>query len=400
MRLNKEQLNKVKDKYGVDELYSWSKINCFLTSPYEYFLNYILHKKEDNANCAYAPLGSIIHQVIEDYYNGKIKYENMIEQFKDGWITIIDIADLKFDRNDDDKNNNIKEKYKEDLFHFFNNHNVIKNKIITEQFIATKIGDYVLQGYADAIYKDKEGNYNIIDWKSSSEYKGKTLEEHSGQLCVYAIGLMQLGVPVEKIKICFNFLKYCTVEVTQKNGKKKERSIERCKLGESLCSNAKMWLKEYGYNENEIDEYIKEMIGINSVDNLPFEVKNKFTISDRYVYIDFTKKLIEKWTNLIIATIKDIKDRENDYKETYNEKCFWDTEDSIKKNSFYFSTLCGYSRNLLKPYNEYCNKIEEKNNSIFEGVGSCFENKKESTNNNYKKFNKDEIDLSWLDDII
>ena len=120
MRLNKEQLNKVKDKYGVDELYSWSKINCFLTSPYEYFLNYILHKKEDNANCAYAPLGSIIHQIIEDYYNGKIKYENMIEQFKDGWITIIDIADLKFDRNDEDKNNNIKEKYKEDLFHFFN----------------------------------------------------------------------------------------------------------------------------------------------------------------------------------------------------------------------------------------------------------------------------------------
>ena len=40
-RLSKEELNKIKEQYGVDELFSWSKVNTFMTSPYEYYLKYI-----------------------------------------------------------------------------------------------------------------------------------------------------------------------------------------------------------------------------------------------------------------------------------------------------------------------------------------------------------------------
>lgn len=386
-RLSKEELNKVKEQYGVDELFSWSKVNTFMTSPYEYYLKYILRKKEDADNCAYAPMGSICHTIIENLYEEEISYDNMVNEFKDGWLTAIDIADLKFDRNDETKNDNIKSKYKTNLIHFFENHEQIKHNIMLEKFIATKIGDNVLQGYVDAIYKDEEGNYHIVDWKTSTKYSGKTLEEKSGQLCVYAIGLTQLGVPLEKIRICFNFLKYCTVEYQQANGKAKTRDVERYKIGESLQSNAKMWLKKLGY-EDELNDYLMKLFDTNDIGCLPADVQEKYVITDCYVYQELTQEFVDKWTNEIITAIKDIKLREKDYEETQSEKVWWDTEESVKSQSYYFSTLCGYSPNLHKPYAEYLSKLEaSQSGDIFGGVSSTTSSK------------VIEDSLAWLNDI-
>jgi len=397
-RLTTEELNKVKKKYNVSTLYSWSKINCFMTSPYEYFLKYVLHKKEDVDNCAYAPLGGIAHSIIERYYGDEIKYEDMVQEFDDGWITAIDVADLKFDRNDNTKNESIKNKYKDNLEHFFRNHTTINSKVALEKFIATKIGSFVLQGYVDAIYKDDNGYYHIVDWKTSTKYSGKTAEEKCGQLVVYAIGLSQMGIPIDKIKICWNFLKYVSVQQQQKNGKFKTREIERCKLGESLQSNAKVWLKEFGYAD-EMDAYLKMLIDTNSIEVLPKEVQEKYVVSDCYVYVDLTQDLIDKWTECIKNTIKDICLREKDYEDTGSEMCFWESEEDVEKQSYYFSTLCGYSANLHKPYKKYLERIEMKYNGtdLFCDVGG---NKEDNFSVSSLKNNSDEIDLSWLNDIV
>lgn len=394
-RLTSEELNKVKEKYNVSTLYSWSRVNCFMTSPYEYFLKYVLHKKEDVDNCAYAPLGGIAHSIIERYYGNEIKYEDMIQEFDDGWITAIDVADLKFDRNDEVKNDSIKNKYKENLEHFFRNHTVIDSKVMLEKFIATKIGSFVLQGYIDAIYKDADGYYHIIDWKTSTKYSGKTAEEKCGQLVVYAIGLSQMGVPMDKIKICWNFLKYVSIQYQQKNGAIKTREVERYKIGESLQSNAKVWLKEFGYTD-EIDDYLKLLLDTNNIDVLPKEVQEKYVISDCYVYVDLTEKLIDKWQDSIINAIKDICLRVKDYENTGSEKAFWDTDESVKSQSYYFATLCGYSANIHKPYKEYLEKLDAQKNGmdLFGGIGDSDTNSVSLTNDDV-----DEIDLSWLESI-
>lgn len=393
MRLTSEQLQEVMRKYGVDELYSWSKINTFMTSPYEFYLQYVLHKKPDVDNCAYAPMGGIVHQIIEDYYSNKISYEDMIDRFEDGWITAIEIANLFFDRNDDTKNTNIKNKYKEDLTCFFKHHKPLENKVELERFLSAKIGDYVLQGYADAITKDGDGNFVIIDWKTSTKYSKKALEEHSGQLTVYAISLIQLGVPIECIRCAFNFIKYCTVEYEQANGTIKSRDIERFELGEKLQTNIAMWLKKLGY-EDQVDDYLKMVVDTNGIECLPECVKSKYKISDCYCYIDLNEKLVEKWTNEIIATIKDIELRKADYEESMNEKVWWDTDESTKAQSYYFSTLCGYSPNLHKPYAEYLSKLEAQQN------GDIFGNLLNSTTSKVIETKNDEIDLSWIDNII
>lgn len=400
-RLTSEELKKVMEKYGVNELFSWSKVDTAINSLYEYFLKYVLHIKEDRTDCAYAPMGGISHSVIEDYYNESIKYEDMIENFDSGWTTAIDIADLKFDRNDESKNKNIAEKYKLNLEHFFKNHVPIKYKIALEKFMTAKIGEYILQGYIDAIYKDDDGNYHIVDWKTSTKYSGKTAEEKCGQLVVYAIGLNQAGVPMDKIKICWNFLKYVSIQYEQANGAIKTREVERYKIGESLQSNAKTWLKKFGYAD-KLDEYLKLLLDTNSISCLPEDVQKKYVISDCYVYVPLTENLINKWKDTIVLTIKDVKLREEDYSKTKSEMCFWDTDESVEKNSFYFATLCGYSGNLHKPYGKYLEKLEARKNGedMFSGIGNNENIVSESTNKIICNNKTDEeTDLSWLDNI-
>ena len=395
-RLTDDELRKIKDKYNVSRLWSWSRLNTFMNSKYEYLLKYILHEEEDRCDSCYTTLGTICHDTLESFYENKIKYEDMIDNYNDGFMTAITIADLKFNRSDEEKNKSIGEKYNENLMHFFKNHTVYKHKLLVEKPIVVNVNNHIFIGYIDALYKDDDDNYHIIDFKSSSIYTGKVLEEHSGQLCLYAIGLSQMGIPLDKIKINFNFLKYCTIKYEQKNGDVKYRNVERCKIGESLQSNAKTWLKAFKY---EPDEYLKLLLDTNNIDCLPEEVKEKYEITDCYVYIDITNDLINKWIDIITSTIIDIALREKDYDETKSDKCFWDDEDSVKAQSYYYSNLCSYSANKLRPYKEYLDKLEEMKNGLglFSGVGTNIENEVVTTKIDNK--NKVEVDLSWLENI-
>lgn len=400
-RLTSEELQALMKNEGVSRIWSWSKWNCFHTSPYEYFLKYILHKKEDRTDCIYTTTGGIAHDIMERRYTGKLPYEQMIDDFEDGWVTAFNIAEMKFDRNSPEKNDKISQKYYENLKHFFMNHTPLKYKPVIEQFVKAKIGDNLFQGYIDVCFKDDEGNFNILDWKTSSIYKGKKAENECGQLVVYAIGLSQQGIPMDKIRICWNFLKYVSIQYEQANGAIKTREIERCKIGESLQTNAKMWLKKLGYTD-QVDDYLKLLLDTNGIECLPKEVQEKYVISDCYVYVSLTDELINRWEETIISTINDIELREKDYEETQSDKAFWDTDESVESQSYYFSTLCGYSPNLHLPYKAYLERTEKaKDGDVFSGVGSSTVESSPvaQTNKVIHQKEPENVDLSWLDNI-
>lgn len=400
-RLTSEELQTLMKNEGVSRIWSWSKWNCFHTSPYEYFLKYILHKKEDRTDCIYTTTGGIAHDIMERRYTGKLPYEQMIDDFEDGWVTAFNIAEMKFDRNSPEKNDKISQKYYENLKHFFMNHTPLKYKPVIEQFVKAKIGDNLFQGYIDVCFKDDEGNFNILDWKTSSIYKGKKAENECGQLVVYAIGLNQQGVPMDKIHICWNFLKYVSIQYEQANGAVKTREVERCKIGESLQTNAKMWLKKLGYTD-QVDDYLKLLLDTNDIECLPKEVQEKYIISDCYVYVPLTDELINRWKETIISTINDIELREKDYEETHSDKAFWDTDESVEAQSYYFSTLCGYSPNLHLPYKAYLERTEKaKDGDVFSGVGSSTVESSPVVQTDKVIHQKDteNVDLSWLDNI-
>ena len=394
-RLSYEELENIKKKYGVDRLWSWSRMSTYMTSKFEYLLKYILKSKEDRCDSCYTTLGTICHDTLDKFYEDKIKYEDMIDDYNDGFTTAITIAGLKFNRSDEEKDKSIGEKYNENLIHFFKNHTVYKHKLLVEKPIIVNVDGRIFVGYIDALYKDDNGIYHIIDFKSSSIYTGKTLEENSGQLTIYAMGLNQMGIPYENIRAEFNFLKYCTIKYEQKNGAIKYRNVERCKIGESLQSNAKTWLNHFKYKP---DEYLMKMLDTNSIDCLPDEVKKKYEITDCHVEVDLSDMAVGKWNNLITDTLVDIELREKDYEESKSVQCFWDDEEDVKRESYYFANLCAYSATKHLPYKAYLEKFEaaQKREDMFSGLlGSDTTSSSSNVINN----KSDEIDLSWLDNI-
>lgn len=389
-RLTHEELEKIKREHNTDRLWSWSRMNTYMTSKFEYLLKYILKSQEDRCDSCYTTLGTICHDTLEKFYEGDIKYEDMIDYYNDGFTTAIVIADLKFNRSDEEKNKSIGEKYNDNLVHFFKNHTVYKHKLLVEKPIIVNINGNVFVGYIDALYKDGDECYRITDFKSSSIYTGNTLAKNSGQLILYSIGLHQMGIPLNKIKPQFNFLKYCTIKYEQKNGTVKYRNVERCKVGESLQSNARAWLKEFGY---EPDEYLKQMLDTNGIDCLPDEVKEKYEITDCHIDVDLTEETVQYWSNLVDTTLQDIMLREKDYEETKSIQCFWDDEESVKEQSYYFANLCSYSATKHLPYKAYIEKFEaEQNGTDIFGIPVSSRSKVIDNKSN-------EPDLSWLDSI-
>ena len=334
-------------------MWSFSTVDTFLTSKYTYFLKKIKNEKPDAEMNIYGIMGNLVHDTIEELYKHNIEYEQLIEKFKSFWDVNIGILDIKFNRTDSTMNDKIKNNYYKDLYHFMVNHEMITDKMLTEQFILIKIGKYYFQGYIDSCIQDCEGNIIINDWKTSSIYQKKDIEKKAMQLQLYSYGLYQKGVPIQNIKACWNFMKYVIVNCKQINGNWKERKIERCKIGTSLQGAITKWLKKLGYSEIYIEETILKLLETNSIDFLDDEIKNKFEFHDCVVYIDITKDTFEQLEKNLSDTIDLIEELTQKYYETHDEMLFWDSDEDIKKQEYYFFNLSDYTANKHKPFKKY-----------------------------------------------
>ncbi|MCD3245386.1 PD-(D/E)XK nuclease family protein [Clostridium botulinum C] len=383
MRKTKEQLNQIKEKYGVDELWSWSKYHSYKTDPYGWYLKYLKHEKETKQSI-YGVEGGVCHDIIEQFYLGEIKYEQMIEEYENKLFEI-NLSGLKYNRKDKKANEKIANKYEECVRLFYKEHIPIKHKAITEQFILIKVGKHIFQGYIDFIHKDENNNYIITDWKTSTIYQGKKIDKEKGQLVLYAEGLIQKGVPINKIKIRWDFLKYCKLTYTlagidkeTKQHKTSTKNVLRNEWVKSIESNLKMWLKKIKqYDELQIEDMVATAIENNNLDNMLEDIQQKYKREDCYVYIPLTKDSIDELKEDIIDTINEIKLNKKAYDCTEDDRIWWTTID--KSNEFYFANLCGYSAKQHKPYKEYLDDL------------NLFVKDREN--------NEEETDDSWLNEL-
>lgn len=373
-----EEVNQIKQQYNINTLWSWSRYKTYKDDTYEYFLKYILKAKEDRQNI-YSISGGVCHDIIESYYNGKIKQEDMLPKYEEE-LFIMNIAEYKYNRNDSDKNEKIANKYENCVKHFFKNHQRPNWSMVCEPHIIIKItDDIVFQGYIDNLAVDKDdtkGKILITDYKTSTIYKGEKLKKESGQLYLYAEGIRQkTGRRLSDIIIQYNFIKYVAVSILQANGKWTKRYIERHIIGESLMSSVKMWLKKQGYEPND---YIDDIVLYNSLDTLPEDVKNKFVINDCYMQVDINEEIINDLKSNIIKTVKEIEEKTIEYNKTKDDNIFW--QDVTKESEFRLAVLSGYSRKHHKPYDEYL-----KDQEIF--------------NTKEKDGADDNDDMDWLNDL-
>lgn len=397
MRKTNAELQAIKEHYGVSELWSFSKVNKFLTSPYEYYLKYILHIKEDKRDGIYTTSGGTIHDILEKFYSGEIKYEDMITSYE-GALFLFDQAELKYNKTDAEKNAKIANKYEDCIKHFFKHHKPFTQKAMIEQFAVTKIEENIFQGYIDFIFQNEDGTMTILDWKSSTIYTGTKVLKEGKQLLIYAQSLIQHGVPIEKIKICWDFLKYVNVKFVQQNGKIKERQIERNAIGSSLANTIKTKMKATKkYSDEEIDSYLEFVVTTNDLSGLPEDISSQFEITDCLVYIPLSEDILKTLNEEVINTIKTIdKCKELWYNkktsgadESELDRIWYDSEEQLKANEYYHWNLSGYSQSLHKPFADYVAKqelLKKEQNSFFGGVDTSNENITEFT----------ETDLSWL----
>jgi hypothetical protein len=404
-RLNYEQLNMIKEKFGVKNLWSFSKVSTFTQCTWLYFLRYVKRIKVKSDNC-YTFWGSIAHDLIQGLYDGEHTYEQMIDKFEAKLIeyNMLEDPKLKFPNENEFSN------YIDNLRHYFKNVKQLPYKVVNEKpVLAVFEGDekYVFQGYIDSEFVDDEDYLVILDYKTSSMsgFSGKKLIEKSRQLMIYALGISIFGrqvdgvmrqFPLDKIKIRYDMMKYCTVSYQLKNGNLKEtkaerrhwvtkianqlrkdledveKSIEKVdkeiaklekKLGKKKITEEeiaelnkqidtlhleKADLVEHFYNPVEINEKIEEAIQNNNLDNMPKFVREKYTVSDCYIDVEITDEIIEEFKSELVETLNEIIAKE---KEEDKEQAF--TRGRIEQNETYYCTNLCELRDHCEFYKEY-----------------------------------------------
>lgn len=387
-RKTKNELDIIKKQYNVSKLWSFSRINQWLTDKYTYFLKYIEHITPDRDDGIYGTSGGRCHDIMEKFYDKEdtavVSNADMLAEYEDALIEF-DLLELKYNKSDEDANLKIANKYEACVKHFFLNHIPIKSDNINiEDFILIKVGKQLFQGYVDFWHTEKNIDENekekdiyiITDWKTSTIYTGEKILKEGRQLLLYALGMSQLkNIKLSDIKIRWNFMKYASVTYPQANGALKTRSVERHVLIEKIKSPLKMWLMKKGY-EDELDYYLDSAIDENNLNILPQEVKELFVIEDCYVYIPIDNSTINELKKTLLETIVDIEKNTLEYETNQDDSIFY--QEVNDKNSYYFNNLCEFSTRYHKPYKEYIDNLK-----LFIDDDT-----------------EDEEDTSWMDDLL
>ncbi|MGY3567586.1 ATP-dependent helicase [Sinomonas sp. RB5] len=78
--------------------------------------------------------------------------------------------------------------------------------------IETKVGPVVVRGRIDAVFRDADGRWDLVDWKTGRAPKGAEARARSVQLAVYRLAWSRLtDTPVEEIRAAFCYLADGTV---------------------------------------------------------------------------------------------------------------------------------------------------------------------------------------------
>lgn len=356
-RKTKQQIEKMKKDLNISRLWSFSRVNGFLTCSQSYFLKYIRHEKELTKG-VYSVLGNAFHDILEDFYSNKIEYKDMILEANKAIIEA-ESKDMKFNITDEAANQKTKDKYFSCIQHFFENHIPVKEKVLSEKEITIRIKNNCFFGYIDAIHKEGD-NYIVTDYKSSTIYTGEKILKEGKQLTLYAMGIHQQGIPLENIKIRWNFLKYAMVTHMQKNGKEKNTKAERHLLVAKMKTSLRMFLKDLNkYTEDEIEGLLDQGVMLNSMSIFPQEIQDKYVIRDCYVEIPLSKESITNLENSLNQTIHRICTMEKEYetikhkeKDTPRAEKLWYKEIEAK-NSFFCYNICSFTAKQCSCYKDF-----------------------------------------------
>jgi DNA helicase II / ATP-dependent DNA helicase PcrA len=72
---------------------------------------------------------------------------------------------------------------------------------------ATEIGGVVVRGRMDAVFRDDDGSFDVVDWKTGRKPAGHAADAAAVQLAVYRLAWAALaGVPVARVRAAFHYV--------------------------------------------------------------------------------------------------------------------------------------------------------------------------------------------------
>lgn len=336
------KLNELQDKGK--KVYSISRLNTFNDCQYGYYKTYIeKNKGKDNI---YSLTGSLLHDYIEGIYLG----EKNKEDLKTGLVETLEKCQMLGIYFPADF---IKEAWISDMKHFVENFKTIDKKLITEQFILFEIVDNIwIQGYIDAIFQGNNGKVDIIDWKSSSEFKKDKLLKAGRQLLVYKEAIEKMSNK-HVDNVGWFMMKYIYVCSRFKNGNTKKKMRARRRWVKDISNSLRTTLKSK-YESYIVDMMINKAIENNNLDNMPQEIRDKYWLEDCVLYYDTSLENINECKEYIINIVKEIEQKDINNIEEWKPVEINDTTDFFCKN------LCNHRCNC-KYLKKYMNKQENNN---------------------------------------
>ena len=330
------------------KVYSFSKLSTFNDCPYRAYLTYKEHLK--GAESVYGILGTCVHDKLEAIMNNeaeKGELKGALEQD----LEQLELLDLHFPK-DFKGGDGIRDNWVADMSHFVDHFEKPKGDFKTEEFLIYKVDDeHYMQGYADLVRLDGEGEQSIFDWKTSSMYDAQGLLEHGRQLVIYAMAKEQEGIKINEI--AWFFLKYVTVEFMGKkrvNSKEKTKivkHINRRKIGQELLKYIRDDLYDAGYDEISVESYLMDVESSNSLDSLPKEIKAGYIIKPCVVKYELTDEIREECRQYIKNSINQFEALGDDPQDWEPRSFYKTTKYGVQEDTFFCNTLCDH-RNYCK----------------------------------------------------
>lgn len=174
----------------MQEVYSYSKLVLFETCPYAFYKKYILGQKM--AGNPLSDYGKMVHKILEEYYNGIIKKEDLVKIYEERFKESINVPiRLYFDKFvSKDLTFNYYNKA-HDYFENFEELNKSYNILAVEENFENDIDDFKINGVIDLVLQDYNGNIVVIDHKSSNKYSRSELAKKQKQLYLYCYAIRE-----------------------------------------------------------------------------------------------------------------------------------------------------------------------------------------------------------------
>ncbi|TCJ01136.1 PD-(D/E)XK nuclease family protein [Cytobacillus praedii] len=221
--------------------------------------------------------------------------------------------------------------------------------------ISIRDDEIIMQGYVDAIQPSEKGKpyINIIDWKTSSKFSGKKLDEAGRQLLMYKLGL-ESTTNLKVDKIMWFMIKYLYVCWKLKNGNMKKKMCNRGKWVSEMRKTLEKDMSNLDIAEFEIELLLDKAVEDNNLNCLPKEVQQKYSLEDCFVEYEATEEKVAELKQYVINTVYKIESKGKDSSE-------WKPVEITKYDSFYCATLCNH-----RGHCEYYKKFLNENSDSFE----------------------------------